>query len=238
MGLDQKSRAIQVDEYSHTNVRRGGSPFGGHTYMHRRRLPASALPLLPCTPPLLHTPSIRPTRMFLAHTHRERAHTRARAHTHTHAHTPLPPQVPSIWAIGDCTNRMNLTPVALMEGKALVATLFGGKPSVPDYENVRPAAACRGRLLPAASCRGRLRACCGGLLGTRWPAAGHVQAGQPSAGQHCCGGICGAACSGRRAAAATLSAGRLTLASCSPCRTPLRRCPPPSSASRRWARWA
>ncbi|KAL4439500.1 hypothetical protein ABPG77_008829 [Micractinium sp. CCAP 211/92] len=44
--------------------------------------------------------------------------------------------VPSIWAIGDCTDRLNLTPVALMEGKALAATLFGGKPTVPDYENV------------------------------------------------------------------------------------------------------
>ena len=52
--------------------------------------------------------------------------------THTHA----APQVPSIWAIGDCTDRMNLTPVALMEGKALVATLFGGQPTVPDYDNV------------------------------------------------------------------------------------------------------
>ena len=50
---------------------------------------------------------------------------------------PPAPQVPSIWAIGDCTDRMNLTPVALMEGKALVATLFGGKPTVPDYDNVR-----------------------------------------------------------------------------------------------------
>ena len=53
--------------------------------------------------------------------------------------TPTPstvPQVPSIWAIGDCTDRMNLTPVALMEGKALVATLFGGTPTTPDYENV------------------------------------------------------------------------------------------------------
>jgi len=46
-------------------------------------------------------------------------------------------QVPSIWAIGDVTDRMNLTPVALLEGKAFVATLFGGKPTVPDYENVR-----------------------------------------------------------------------------------------------------
>lgn len=98
--------------------------------------------------------------------------------------------VPSIWAIGDVTDRMNLTPggwaamgvrarhaaalraphgraayppqqhnharacapipavtlppaVALMEGKALVATLFGSKPTVPDYENVGSAVCVR-----------------------------------------------------------------------------------------------
>lgn len=51
--------------------------------------------------------------------------------------------VPSIWAIGDVTDRMNLTPVALMEGKALVATLFGGKKTVPDYENVPTAVFCQ-----------------------------------------------------------------------------------------------
>ena len=33
-------------------------------------------------------------------------------------------------------------PVALMEGKALVATLFGGKSTVPDYENVRARREC------------------------------------------------------------------------------------------------
>jgi glutathione reductase (NADPH) len=44
--------------------------------------------------------------------------------------------VPSIWAVGDVTDRMALTPVALMEGKALAATLFGGKPSKPDYNNI------------------------------------------------------------------------------------------------------
>jgi glutathione reductase (NADPH) len=32
---------------------------------------------------------------------------------------------------------MNLTPVALMEGRALANTLFGGRPTMPDYENVR-----------------------------------------------------------------------------------------------------
>ncbi|MCH82067.1 glutathione reductase chloroplastic/mitochondrial-like, partial [Trifolium medium] len=41
--------------------------------------------------------------------------------------------VPSIWAIGDATNRINLTPVALMEGVALTKTLFLNEPTKPDY---------------------------------------------------------------------------------------------------------
>ncbi|KAK7270308.1 hypothetical protein RIF29_23360 [Crotalaria pallida] len=44
--------------------------------------------------------------------------------------------VPSIWAVGDVTNRINLTPVALMEGMALVKTLFQDEPTKPDYRAV------------------------------------------------------------------------------------------------------
>ena len=47
--------------------------------------------------------------------------------------------VPSVYAVGDITDRMNLTPVALMEGMALSRTLFKGDPSMPDYQGV-PAA--------------------------------------------------------------------------------------------------
>lgn len=43
---------------------------------------------------------------------------------------------PSIYAIGDCTNRMQLTPVAIAEGQALAETLFHNNPKTPDYENV------------------------------------------------------------------------------------------------------
>jgi glutathione reductase (NADPH) len=43
---------------------------------------------------------------------------------------------PSIYAIGDCTNRMQLTPVAIAEGQALAETLFHNNPKSPDYENV------------------------------------------------------------------------------------------------------
>lgn len=41
--------------------------------------------------------------------------------------------VPSIWAVGDVTDRLNLTPVALMEGGALAKTLFQNELTKPDY---------------------------------------------------------------------------------------------------------
>ncbi|CAA2975711.1 glutathione reductase, chloroplastic-like [Olea europaea var. sylvestris] len=44
--------------------------------------------------------------------------------------------VPSIWAVGDVTDRINLTPVALMEGGALAKTLFANKPTKPEYRAV------------------------------------------------------------------------------------------------------
>ncbi|KAK9088090.1 hypothetical protein Syun_030484 [Stephania yunnanensis] len=44
--------------------------------------------------------------------------------------------IPSIWAVGDVTNRVNLTPVALMEGTCFAKTVFGGQPAKPDYTNV------------------------------------------------------------------------------------------------------
>jgi glutathione reductase (NADPH) len=44
--------------------------------------------------------------------------------------------VDSIYAIGDVTNRLNLTPVATAEGMALAKTLFGGEPTPVDHENV------------------------------------------------------------------------------------------------------
>ncbi|XP_021898067.1 glutathione reductase, chloroplastic [Carica papaya] len=44
--------------------------------------------------------------------------------------------VPSIWAVGDVTDRLNLTPVALMEGGALAKTLFQNEATKPDYSAV------------------------------------------------------------------------------------------------------
>ena len=50
--------------------------------------------------------------------------------------------VDSVWAIGDITNRLNLTPVAIMEGMAFAATVFGNKPTPCVYKNVRPCHRC------------------------------------------------------------------------------------------------
>jgi glutathione reductase (NADPH) len=44
--------------------------------------------------------------------------------------------VPSIYAIGDVTNRVQLTPVAIREGQAFADTLYGGKPTRVDYQNI------------------------------------------------------------------------------------------------------
>ncbi|RAI45064.1 glutathione-disulfide reductase [Rhodoplanes roseus] len=44
--------------------------------------------------------------------------------------------VPGIWAVGDVTNRINLTPVAIREGHAFADTVFGGKPTRTDHRNV------------------------------------------------------------------------------------------------------
>lgn len=47
--------------------------------------------------------------------------------------------VPSIHALGDVIDRIQLTPVALAEGSALAKTLFGGEPTKVDYDNIATA---------------------------------------------------------------------------------------------------
>jgi len=44
--------------------------------------------------------------------------------------------VPNIYAIGDVSNRVNLTPVAIREGHAVADNLFGGKDVVVDHAGV------------------------------------------------------------------------------------------------------
>ena len=43
---------------------------------------------------------------------------------------------PGVYAVGDVTDRMNLTPVALMEGHAFADTEFGGMPRPVDHDRV------------------------------------------------------------------------------------------------------
>jgi len=45
----------------------------------------------------------------------------------------------NIYAIGDVTNRINLTPVAIAEGQVFSDNIFGGMSKVCDYENVASA---------------------------------------------------------------------------------------------------
>jgi glutathione reductase (NADPH) len=47
--------------------------------------------------------------------------------------------VPSIYAVGDVTNRINLTPVAIREGHLLADRLFGGGTATVDHDNVATA---------------------------------------------------------------------------------------------------
>ncbi|RKH69846.1 glutathione-disulfide reductase [Corallococcus interemptor] len=44
--------------------------------------------------------------------------------------------VESIYAVGDVTDRLNLTPVAIAEGRAMVETLYRNNPVTMDHENV------------------------------------------------------------------------------------------------------
>ncbi|MFA5120813.1 glutathione-disulfide reductase [Zavarzinia sp.] len=44
--------------------------------------------------------------------------------------------VPNIYAVGDVTDRLALTPVAIKEGHAFADTVFGGRPAVADHADV------------------------------------------------------------------------------------------------------
>jgi glutathione reductase (NADPH) len=47
--------------------------------------------------------------------------------------------VPNIYAIGDVTDRLNLTPVAIAEGRAIAETLYNSNPTKVSHENVATA---------------------------------------------------------------------------------------------------
>lgn len=47
--------------------------------------------------------------------------------------------VPSIWALGDVTNRVQLTPVAIHEAMCFIDTEYRGKPTTPDHDLIATA---------------------------------------------------------------------------------------------------
>lgn len=47
--------------------------------------------------------------------------------------------VPGIYAVGDVTNRVNLTPVAIAEGRGLAETLFNANPTTVDHNDIASA---------------------------------------------------------------------------------------------------
>jgi glutathione reductase (NADPH) len=53
---------------------------------------------------------------------------------------------PNIWAVGDVTDRINLTPVAIMEGQCFADTEFGNKPRKADHRDVPSAVFCQPEL--------------------------------------------------------------------------------------------
>ena len=44
--------------------------------------------------------------------------------------------VPNIYAVGDVTDRINLTPVAIAEGRAIAETLYNNNPMRMDHRDV------------------------------------------------------------------------------------------------------
>jgi glutathione reductase (NADPH) len=68
--------------------------------------------------------------------------------------------VPHVYAIGDCTARVQLTPVAIREGQAVADTLFGNRPTPIRYDLIptavfaQPPAASIGLAEPAARVAG------------------------------------------------------------------------------------
>jgi len=44
--------------------------------------------------------------------------------------------VANLYAVGDCTDRVNLTPVAIHEGRCLAETLYNNNPQIPDHRDI------------------------------------------------------------------------------------------------------
>ena len=97
--------------------------------------------------------------------------------------------VPSIYAIGDVTNRINLTPVAIREGAAFADTVFGGRRVSVDHGNVPTAvfsepevgavglteAEARARFRPDRHLQGQFQAAESHAVGPRYQGAGQAR---------------------------------------------------------------
>ncbi len=69
---------------------------------------------------------------------------------------------PGIWAVGDVTNRINLTPVAIREGHAFADTVFGNKPWQADHRHVPTAVFSTPEIGTVGLSEDEARAECGG----------------------------------------------------------------------------
>ena len=65
--------------------------------------------------------------------------------------------VPSIFAVGDVTDRVQLTPVAIREGQAFADTFFGNKPTRVDYACIPSAVFCHPPLAGVGMTEGQAR---------------------------------------------------------------------------------
>jgi glutathione reductase (NADPH) len=69
--------------------------------------------------------------------------------------------VDSIYAVGDVTDRVNLTPVAIREGHAFADTLFGNMPTKVDHENIPTAVFSQPPVGVVGLTEHEARECCG-----------------------------------------------------------------------------
>lgn len=70
---------------------------------------------------------------------------------------------PSIYAVGDVTNRVQLTPVAIREGQAFADTVFGNKPTKVDYNCIPSAVFSHPPLAGVGMTEGQARNALGGI---------------------------------------------------------------------------
>ncbi|MEM9204813.1 MAG: glutathione-disulfide reductase [Pseudomonadota bacterium] len=81
-----------------------------------------------------------------------------------------------IWAVGDVTDRINLTPVAIREGHAFADTEFGGKPTQADHMTVATAVFTTPEIGTVGLTEDEARAQCGdiGVYSTSFRAMKHA----------------------------------------------------------------